>query len=767
MGTPVKRVSKPKKATIKGNRSISVKSDFFIPRVTELDLQELNGGQDDLSFYSLVGHTNLDPYAWVSLDNTNEFFIQIKRFQALKEKKPNSAGMISMTYKNEYKKFPHVEFEFTEPDYRKISSEVDSVNGGSGLEFGKSFISKRLEKMKYGRVFYIRFGYSSSHVQYGPFTVFETDLKFESGTAICKVKGRLGQKLRSVSTVKYYSNTSPIRAINEIANLSGIRINTKDLLKDELEDISKATENMSSQVNAGQFFDSFSDRFGIDLYYDPRSNSLRFDSAFKLELLNRGKKPYKMSYGFPSSSIDKIEVKVYRPKKKKRKTGGKLGMTQEKRDLEEKLNKAQTKKRIIHGFVQFKSSTGAFISTRLSSSSNLYYVDERVVTQAGSAPAQGTIEYLNSKFLNDENMKYTIERSGVKVDGGKKEFFNIYQYVDTGEKLTVETVSVNNQGLQKLVNDTTVIIQDVSDIKLQNDQFQVKVFRKDRVKKIDKQQKKSIVVNKKIVDTFDDGDGRTLVKVGEVTFTEDYRPGSGEQVEDTSLRAGRIKAYESLLQRKSKLEGIKDNVVQFRGQNNRHFALYSLLNEKSEVIEGARIHAQEDDDTKQPIEFAPKGVANVKKVSVRQRGATRKAIGKRRELKISLRAGDWTMECGRLIELTDVYKEYEGFYYVHSVEHEVGSSGFHTKLVCRVASKKMVNKKVNPDTVQGTRQKKAKEAQTTQQKAVAIRPVRQITAADQKVIKKQEDDEKKKADKKLNKRLNRANTGKLGPQGIY
>jgi len=120
MGTPVKRVSKPKKATIKGNRSISVKSDFFIPRVTELDLQELNGGQDDLSFYSLVGHTNLDPYAWVSLDNTNEFFIQIKRFQALKEKKPNSAGMISMTYKNEYKKFPHVEFEFTEPDYRKI-----------------------------------------------------------------------------------------------------------------------------------------------------------------------------------------------------------------------------------------------------------------------------------------------------------------------------------------------------------------------------------------------------------------------------------------------------------------------------------------------------------------------------------------------------------------------------------------------------------------------------------------------------------------------
>tara|TARA_Y100000592_G_scaffold13815_1_gene19513 strand:+ start:2697 stop:5006 length:2310 start_codon:yes stop_codon:yes gene_type:complete len=745
MGKPTKRIQKPKAKTRKKKRRSVKKADFFIPQTTQLDLEELNGGQDDLSFYSLVGHTSLDPYAWISLDDTDEFLAFYKDIHTYGETKPNVAGITSLVYKNEYKKFPTVEFEFTEPDFRKITTDFSSSSGS--FEVKKKLISKRIEKMKYGRKFYIRFGYASSHVQYGPFTIIETDLKFEQGTAICKVKGRLGQKLRSISTVRYYSNTSPFDAMGEIANLAGLRVDMKGLLEDELEEFRKTKMDFTSEENLGKFFTTMTNRMGVELYFNPKDNSLHFDSPFKLELMNKGRKPIKMSYGFPSSSIDEIEVKVFRPKKKKRPTGGAIAMDQEKRGaVQAQLNKVQKSRRLVHGATKLAGE-----SFFLSPQSDQFYVKQDVVIPDGQTEENtvGTLKYLQTKFKSDTNIGWIIEPSGVKVERDTKEYYNIYMVVATGEFLDSLTLEVGStREVQQEIAKKDQIITSVSEISAlgtgSERKYRINVLKKSpKIKKPKQAQSKTpSAQGTKVGDTFETADGRVLVKVGSVDFKNDYDPSVSEVNDSTSLRAANIRAYQDLVKRQKKLQSVKDNVTKLDDSSKRRFVLYSYADENGNPLKGASIHALDDTGSKQPKEFQPVSAAVTKQLVNRQIRSRTKGAGKRKELKISLRAGDWTMDCGRLIELTDVYHEYRGYYYVYGVEHEIGLDGFHTKLVCRVAAKSMVNKRMNPDTAQGTRAKKAKEAQTTQQKGVKITPARTITDLDKKVIERQEKQER-------------------------
>ena len=62
-------------------------------------------------------------------------------------------------------------------------------------------------------------------------------------------------------------------------------------------------------------------------------------------------------------------------------------------------------------------------------------------------------------------------------------------------------------------------------------------------------------------------------------------------------------------------------------------------------------------------------------------------------LKVTLRlkAGDWTMRVGKIVELTNVYKTVDGFYYIHSEEHQIDDNGFHTTLTCKRATHRQVS----------------------------------------------------------------------------
>jgi hypothetical protein len=58
---------------------------------------------------------------------------------------------------------------------------------------------------------------------------------------------------------------------------------------------------------------------------------------------------------------------------------------------------------------------------------------------------------------------------------------------------------------------------------------------------------------------------------------------------------------------------------------------------------------------------------------------------------IDLKAGDWTMRVGTIIEIVDLHKKINGFYYVFAEEHSIDTNGFHTKIKCKKASQRMVN----------------------------------------------------------------------------
>ena len=64
----------------------------------------------------------------------------------------------------------------------------------------------------------------------------------------------------------------------------------------------------------------------------------------------------------------------------------------------------------------------------------------------------------------------------------------------------------------------------------------------------------------------------------------------------------------------------------------------------------------------------------------------------RTKISIDLKAGDWTMRVGTIIEIVDLHKKINGYYYVFSEEHTIDSNGFHTSIQCRKASQRMVDK---------------------------------------------------------------------------
>jgi hypothetical protein len=59
-------------------------------------------------------------------------------------------------------------------------------------------------------------------------------------------------------------------------------------------------------------------------------------------------------------------------------------------------------------------------------------------------------------------------------------------------------------------------------------------------------------------------------------------------------------------------------------------------------------------------------------------------------LKIKMKAGDWTLKTGTLIELIDIYETIDGIYYVHGEEHIISAAGFSTQITCKKATSKQV-----------------------------------------------------------------------------
>mgnify|MGYP006207766249 CR=1 FL=1 len=50
------------------------------------------------------------------------------------------------------------------------------------------------------------------------------------------------------------------------------------------------------------------------------------------------------------------------------------------------------------------------------------------------------------------------------------------------------------------------------------------------------------------------------------------------------------------------------------------------------------------------------------------------------------------MRVGTIIEIVDLHKKINGFYYVFSEEHTIDSNGFHTSIQCKKASQRMVDR---------------------------------------------------------------------------
>ena len=467
MGKPTPRKTQPK-VKVAPKKPIATKNDFFVPEETVLDLQELTKGQDDLSFYSRIGHTSLDPYAWIDIPEDNiQFDFDLGAKNPGQYGNPTRLGLKEITYKNEFGKFPVVEFEFVEPDFRRVH-----VVAKRDYTFEKKNVSRRLARLKYGKRFDIKIGYYGAHVKYGPFTIIETDIKFEQGTAVCKVKGRMNEKIKSIIGVEYFSNETALETLRRVSNLTGLKIQTYDLLQDELEDLENNKENLSLVGNIGQYISSISDKYGLDVYFNPIENELRFMTPFKLDLLDKGKKPLKMSYGFPSSSIDEIEVKVFRPKKKKPGSSGGLKL---KHNRGKKIGsidpKTQTALRLVHGTVYIEGGTTFF---KVGRPDNVFVLIEngKPLREQGTRRLN-SVQSLERDFPAEKGYKLEPNSSRSTTT---QQYYDVYQKVKLNSEYILKTeTSITQQRLSILTRDQNKIITSIT---RNNQNFNVQYYEK-------------------------------------------------------------------------------------------------------------------------------------------------------------------------------------------------------------------------------------------------------------------------------------------------
>lgn len=722
MGTKVKVVAKTtlkkeKKRTQKRKRRTTQKiSNRYEPARLKPQVTMMQERNQSLPFHSLVGETNLDPYVWITLKK------DLRKDPKNDRLNPIHKGLKSISLSNEKKKYPKVDFVLYVPDFRDNKDD-------SGRSINEFII---------GAEFFVKWGYSSNHTQWGPFRVTERDISFDEGTALLQVTGIMGARLFATSTAEVFSNTEGKLAIDQIASLVNINVNKKELLDGEYGTLDGSQGPPSAAAgsdfdgglgppliaaggNLGQAIYKDTVKRDVDFYFDPEVGEIKLSTPFKYELVKQGKaKPVRMTYGYPTSNIAKLDVETKHPVKKGVSPNKVVVNGQKPNGLSEV--KGNTLRYAYKGLIPYYDSTtdtveeivigevssqawGRWVfSTKKVKDPTKRNTPDNVIDPSSAGSVQQAIR--NAEAVYPPKMGYRVSAVEAKIGRGY-DTRDVNSWAMLIEKVVKIPKNVVYEDKFMTTAEYKIALRDTSNpaVLLSTDlnssgQLSVRVYspKKSATEK-ETLPKKSKSESKRLKNTTVEAKPVGNEQTPEGEEFVDVILGESKPIKNSilSYRGGRLSKSNQ-----EELDRYNDEVFHLENQafGNKNLSVKqesygsvtrSVLVRRDPAkptdkkSKEGEVSDTASGDTENPnSSFKPK--AQSSGVGRPSRRITRT------KLSIDLKAGDWTMRVGTIIEIVDLHKKINGFYYVFSEEHTIDSNGFHTSIQCRKASQRMVDK---------------------------------------------------------------------------
>ena len=703
-----KKVNKPKekKRTSTRRRSPTPRKRNSEPKRYKITNSYKSNNYETESMAYKVGFTELQPYAWITLkgDEDREAIFYYSSNKAFTKFTPTRHGLKSIKLINEVGKYPKVEFSLYVPDYRKL---------GSTMSVGTNKIDhhpgRPLEKFKIGARFDVKWGYSSSHTIWKDFRVIERDIAFEEGTAILSVVGLMGSRLLATTSSEVFTNTYGFSAVDQITKIMGLDFNKSELLGDELLELYDDERFMVTQGgDLGQAMWADAQKIDVQVYFNPELNELRFSTPFKYELVKRGMKPLKMIYGFPASMISSIDVETKFPKKRgtapnlnKGNTQFVGGATGDQKPGSYSIDVVVAGPLLLNGKVVFigagrflaylknqgpfpyiaKGSNAKDKISRHYEGSNLYVNDITATTKQGIDKRDSDEHYFQIiKKLTFTKDRYKINTRVTHID----EYNTLYIPKAREGIIGLLPISFNPNTQQVTFQEVTKPDSDTTQEKNKSEASKKPTQSEPTTTTIESKNKSGLTAEGE--ELKDEYVWEAVEVTGKVSSYEAERghknysivKDSRKQVEET-LKELKEQAGSNKDKYQIKEYDIKDTTkykVQIEVKKRKNPA---VPEESKDTEENTSDSAPDDSSSGfKPASFGDPNFKSSKKIALTT-------------ITIKLKAGDWSMRIGRLIEIVDLYKTIDGVYYISKEEHTVDTSGFNTSFECKRASKKMVN----------------------------------------------------------------------------
>ena len=695
------------------------RANFYAPAVFKANITTA-ANEDKLQtmpLYSLVGEDGLAPYVWISLAGDSARDRQVNFT-------PSRRGLKAVTLKNEYNKYPNVELEMYVPEYRESSTESNSPTLGES--------SRALKDFRVGNTFSINWGYTRAHTRWGLFTIYERKIEFAQGTALLIVRGKMGAKLTATTSAEVFSSTTEKPVGQKVAQAAGQSANFDEMTPAEFANLVRRKQVVTGGNTIGQSLHKLASNAGLELVVDPTNDTLMFSTPFKLDLVKKGTPITRMTYGFPTSMIAEIDVETKRPKRsgtgKRKPTPVNISMGYE--------PKTRTGTSLIYGTLLLPSATEEEdfnylnVGFTTGSSTELPNASEmrgKSLFGRKSDTPQKALEAAEGVFPKKDGYRIKInEPLNRTLPPGSEGGYYVLVYKKT--EITTNTVEeFNSQQQFNELGDATfksqLEIQKLSERARQESDFYFEVQNsppptiKDGVLKYPVRTLKAIKGRR----PNQERPNRTESTTSTIQSAgDDEMPEGMENLETVSVSTELLNQYDKVTRtRQEKAAFLKNldregkpELREFLRQRDRFRANKSDTKLKlrgrtvssggTTTLTFGRLLVRDPEESKEvPVDLSfmnPATASHDGEVRPETRPAsistgTPRPSRSLSGLKVTLRlkAGDWTMRVGKIVELTNVYKTVDGFYYIHSEEHQIDDNGFHTTLTCKRATHRQVS----------------------------------------------------------------------------
>lgn len=661
MGKPTKRRSPTKvKPKVQPPKSSPKKTEVYRPKRFALDQDQIASQNGSMPFHAMIGEGRLEPYVWINLKGDKENILSIQNGT----KRPLREGLKKVVLKNEIGKYPTVEFEMYVPDYRDKKGPK---------------IQDKITLFKMGANFSVKWGYRNAHTKWSNLVVYEHKIAFEEGTAVLKVKGKAGNRLSATNTNEVFTAEYGKSGIEQLASVVGMKVDHKELLEEELEDLRVSEEGLEEAMvlTAGKNFGASvwaeANRHGIDFFVNPEREEIRLASPYKLDLIKRGAEAYRMTYGFPASPIASIEYTKKYPKKKRSRGSYRKSMSQKaKGGTGSKSDDNTMILRMVHGvFVKGGDSLS--------------------IGNPSTSASFSSIEEAQKTFPNHVIQKRNVGTVGI-FSPPNGETFHIFKEIEVGKGTLHEESKILSKSEFKALSQKSNVALSVMRVET-IDKIHTKIWTiTDPTRFGDKTPPPPSPENTTRETTPD----LKWVETRQVSFPAYAMKNEKLLVvnEDSDFFIGNDSRQKQLRRfKKMKADALKDT-NRFKLEKTKigtHSITIHLLELKTP--DGAKLNqkAVEEEIAEPPsqdgntrAESKPSG-----KGSYLKKGSSGKIVT---SISVKTKVGDWTLRVGRLLEIVDLYSLVDGYYSISSEEHTIDVSGFHTKVVAKKATSKTVDR---------------------------------------------------------------------------